>query len=79
MRFVTLRNGQTTPAIAFDTGFVSGFLKRETLPDDAPVMATLMPIAERCLAQTETDHDLCNAAGHMLGVRAARGELVPAS
>lgn len=79
LRFVTLRNGQATPAIAFDTGFVTGYLKRETLPADAPAMATLMPIAERCLAQTETDHDLCSAAGHMLGVRAARGELVPTS
>lgn len=67
-----------TPAIAFDSGFVSGYQKRDTVPANAPSMSALLPIADRCLSQSEADTDLCSAAGHMLGTRSARGEVVPA-
>ncbi|MEQ6335634.1 hypothetical protein V2I08_19725 [Sphingobium sp. MK2] len=77
LRHVALRDGKATPAIAFDAGFVTGYIKREALPADAPAMMTLLPIADRCLDQKEADKDLCGAAGHMLGARAARGELIP--
>lgn len=70
------RSSQPTPAIAFDSGFVGGYLKHEALPAGAPSMATLLPITERCLEQREADTDLCNAAGQMLGMRAAHGEVV---
>lgn len=69
-------SNQVTPALAFDSGFVGGYLKREALPAGAPTMTTLLPIAERCLEQRELDTGLCNAAGQMLGLRAARGEIV---
>jgi hypothetical protein len=70
---------EPTSAITFDTGFVSGFLKREILPADAPSMATLLPIADRCLGQDEPNMRLCTLAGQVLGSRAASGELVPVS
>ena len=69
-------SNKPTSAIAFDSGFVGGYLKHDGLPAGAPTMATLLPIAERCLEQRETDHDLCNAAGQILGMRAAHGEVV---
>lgn len=77
LRYVALRDGRATPAVAFDAGFVDGYLKHEALPADAPAMATLLPIANRCLDQKEADKGLCGAVGHMLGARASRGELVP--
>lgn len=70
------RTSQPTPAIAFDSGFVGGYLKRAPVPAGAPSMEALLPIAERCLEQREGDTDLCNAAGHMLGSRAAQGEVI---
>lgn len=70
------RTSQLTPAMAFDSGFVAGYLKREALPADAPAMAALLPIADRCLDQKEANTNLCNAVGQMLGARAARGEVV---
>ncbi len=69
------RSDKPTPAIAFDSGFVGGYLKR-ALPQGAPNMATLLPIVERCLEQREPDTDLCNAAGQIAGGRAAAGELI---
>ena len=68
-------SSQPTPAIAFDSGFVGGYLKHDTLPAGAPSMAMLLPIAERCLAQRESDNGLCNAAGQIIGLRAAHGEV----
>lgn len=79
LRYVTLKNGETTPAIAFDTGFVRAYLKREALPADLPSMASLLPIADRCLDQKEPNARLCGLAGQVLGTRAAHGELVPVS
>lgn len=79
LRYVTLKNGETTPAIAFDTGFVKAYLKREALPADLPSMASLLPIADRCLDQKEPNARLCGLAGQVLGTRAAHGELVPVS
>lgn len=66
----------STPALAFDNGFVGAYLKHEPLPGGAPTMAALLPIAERCVRQLEPNNQLCTAAGHMLGLRAARGEVV---
>jgi len=60
--------------LAFDNGFVSGFVNGEALPHGAPAMDTLLPIADRCLEQRESNTDLCNAVGMMLGIRTARGE-----
>jgi len=77
--YVRMSDGQLTPAIAFDNGFVGAWLGHEAVPPTAPTMATLLPIAGRCLDQKETDTALCRAAGYMLGLRAAHGELVPAS
>ena len=68
-----------TPAIAFDSGFVGGYIKGEALPAGAPTMATLLPIADRCLDQKEPNMKLCSSAGYMLALRAAKGELVPVS
>lgn len=67
---------QLTPAIAFDNGFVGGYQSREALPADAPAMATLLPIADRCLDQSEPNTSLCTAVGQLLGSRAARGEVI---
>ena len=69
-------NDQPAPAISFDSGFVGGYLKHETLPAGAPSMATLLPIAERCLEQREPDGQLCSSAGYMIGLRAASGEIL---
>jgi hypothetical protein len=66
----------TTPALSFDSGFVSAYLKREALSPQLPTMAVLKPIAERCLAQSETNIALCNAAGYGFGARAVHGETV---
>jgi hypothetical protein len=73
------RTNQLTSAIAFDSGFVGGYLKREALPPDAPTMAVLLPIADRCLDQSESNTKLCSSVGYMLALRAARGEVVPVS
>ena len=69
------RSSKPTPAGSFDSGFVSGYIKNGAVPASAPSMGTLMPIAERCLAQSEADLDLCSAAGQILGARAAHGEV----
>lgn len=77
LRYIALKNGETTPALAFDTGFVSAYLKREAVTADLPSMAAVLPIADRCLAQKETNTRTCGLVGQVLGARAARGELVP--
>jgi hypothetical protein len=79
LRTIALQSGQTTPAIAFDSGFVNGFAKREPVQPETPPMATLLPVADRCLEQSEPNARLCSLAGYVLGVRAASGELVPVS
>lgn len=70
------RTSQITPAIAFDNGFVGAYLKRTALPAGAPTIATLLPIADRCLDQKESNTDLCGAVGQILGSRAVLGEVV---
>jgi len=77
LRYITLKNGETTPAIAFDTGFVSAYIKREAVPTGALSMSALLPLADGCLNQKEPRPGACHAAGYMLGLRAAKGELVP--
>lgn len=77
LRYITLKGGETTPATAFDTGFVSAYLKREALPAGAPPMTALLPLADGCLDQKEPRPGACHAVGYMLGLRAAKGELVP--
>ncbi len=71
------RSDQLTPALAFDSGFVKGYLAGEALPAGTPTMATLLPVADRCLAQSEPNTQLCSSVGVVLGARAAHGELVP--
>ncbi len=70
------RYATTTPAIAFDNGFVTAYLKRDAIPDNLPTMATLKPAAERCLDQRENDTNLCYSVGYAYGVRASNGEVV---
>lgn len=70
------RTDHLTPAMAFDAGFVSAFLKRAPLPASLPAMRTLLPIADRCLDQKESATRLCGLAGQVLGARAALGELI---
>jgi hypothetical protein len=65
-----------TPAISFDTGFVTGYRQGGALPAALPTMATLRPIAERCLRQAEPDADLCFSTGFAFGLRAFHGEVV---
>ena len=76
---IVLQSGETTPAISFDAGFVAGFAKHEPVQSDTPAMSALLPVADRCLAQGESNARLCSLAGYVLGVRAASGELVPVS
>lgn len=75
LQYMALKNGGTPSSLSFDSGFVGGYRAR-ALPRGAPTMATLLPIAQRCLEQREADKDLCNAAGQILGVRAALGEVI---
>lgn len=70
------RSSQPTPAIAFDSGFVGGYLKHDALPAGAPTIATLLPVVERCLEQREPNNKLCSAAGYILGLRAVSGETI---
>lgn len=70
------RTSATTPALALDAGFAAGFARAGAVPASLPSMATLRPIAERCLAQREPNVGLCNATGYAFGVRAANGEVV---
>jgi hypothetical protein len=70
------KHDQPTPALSFDGGFVGGYLTHEAIPPTAPAMATLLPIAERCLEQREPNARLCSSAGYMLGLRAASGETI---
>lgn len=72
-----LAQRSTYPALAFDSGFVKGYLAGEALPAGTPTMATLLPVADRCLAQSEPNTQLCSSVGVVLGARAAHGELVP--
>jgi hypothetical protein len=70
------RSNQPTPAINFDSGFVGGWLKHEALPTDAPTMAALLPTADHCLSQQESRAQICSSVGYLLGLRAARGEII---
>ncbi|MEA3012444.1 MAG: hypothetical protein QOD42_989 [Sphingomonadales bacterium] len=72
------RSDRLTAAVAFDNGFVTAYQRREPIPAELPSMATLRPIAQRCLTQAEPDTDLCSSAGYAYGVRAANGETVVA-
>jgi hypothetical protein len=65
-----------TPAISLDTGFVTGYRQGGALAAALPTMATLRPIAERCLRQAEPDADLCFSTGFAFGLRAFHGEVV---
>lgn len=73
------RTDKISPAIAFDSGFVGGYLKRDAIPAGAPSIAVLLPFADRCLDQEEPNTKACSSAGYILGLRAAHGEVVPAS
>ena len=81
------RDGQTTPlrdaraqdgtsASAIDNGFMAAYAKGEAIPPGLPMMATLRPVAARCLALRESNTDLCWSVGYAYGVRAFHGEIV---
>jgi hypothetical protein len=73
--YISLKSGEVTPAVAFDTGFVDGYLKQDPLPENVPIMETVLPYAEKCLANIESK---CQAAGYALGRLAGKGkQLVP--
>ena len=65
-----------TPAVALDTGFSAGYVSRNAPLGSLPAMATLRPIAERCLGQSEPNVRLCYSAGYAFGARTAQGETV---
>lgn len=65
-----------TPALAFDTGFVTAYQKKLPLDPRAPAMTALKGIAERCFDQAEKDTNLCFSAGYAFGARAVNGETV---
>lgn len=69
-------NATPTAAIAFDSGFVAGYLGGQPVPAAAPTMAALLPVADRCFDQAEPNLRLCTAAGRVIGARAAAGETV---
>lgn len=65
-----------TSASALDHGFMVAYAKNEPLPAGLPTMATLRPIAQRCLSLAESDVELCYAVGSAYGRRARLGETV---
>lgn len=67
----------STSAIRFDAGFVTAYVRRQPIPANLPTMGALKPLAERCLAQAEPNHERCYSAGYAFGLRVAQGE-VPA-
>lgn len=69
------RTNVPTPAVAFDTGFVTAFRRAEALPAELPGLAAIKPVVERCLAQAETNTKLCFSVGYTYGLRAANGEM----
>jgi hypothetical protein len=79
LRYITLGGDKMPSSLAFDTGFVNGYLKRDAVPAAAPAMTTLLPVANRCLNEQEPNMRLCSSAGYVLGARAAQGELVSSS
>ena len=73
---LAIRENRAPSALAFDRSFMAAYQKREAMPSDLPSVATLKPIAERCLANNEPDTGLCSAAGYALGARVAHGEVI---
>ena len=73
------RSAAPKPALAFDSGFVAAYRKAEPITSALPGMASVKPIAARCLAQAEPNVNLCSSAGYVYGARLARGEPVPTS
>ncbi|MEA3015185.1 MAG: hypothetical protein QOD42_3730 [Sphingomonadales bacterium] len=65
-----------TAALAFDAGFTAAYSKNEGVGAGLPDMASLRPVAERCLAQAEARLGLCYSAGYAYGARARQGELM---
>jgi len=70
-------DGNVTPALALDTGFVAGYGKAGS-PSALPALDALRSKAESCLSQTMTDNDLCYSIGYVYGIRAANGETMKA-
>ena len=73
-----IQDNRAPAALAVDAGFMAGFRQGGAVPADLPGMATLKPVAERCLRQREANTRLCSAAGFALGLRASHGEVVTA-
>lgn len=64
------RGAKITPALALDAGFTVAYQKGAKHGEGMPDLATLKPIAERCLAQGESNLALCYSTGYVYGARA---------
>ena len=76
---VSIGNGRAMaidPAIAFDAGFTSAYLKGERSAAGMPDLATLKALSGTCLDRTQSNLGLCYATGYAHGVRAVLGEQV---
>jgi hypothetical protein len=67
------RGAKITPALALDAGFTVAYQGGSKAAAGMPDIATLKPIAERCLAQSESNLALCYATGFVYGARAVSG------
>lgn len=70
------RAAAISAALAFDAGFTVAFQGKTALSPAMPALATLRPIASRCLQQQEPNLGLCYATGFTLGARAVSGQPV---
>lgn len=64
------RGAKITGALALDAGFTVAHQKGVKAAPGMPDLATLKPIAERCLAQAEGNLALCYSTGFVYGARA---------
>lgn len=79
---IPIGNGKAaiiTPAWAFDAGLTVAYQQKPKPPARLPDLATVKPVAERCLAQQEADLGLCYSTGYLYGMRAVNGLSITAA
>lgn len=69
----TRRAALISSALALDAGFTVAYQKVQQATPAMPDLRTLKPIAERCLALSETNLGLCYSTGYVYGARAVSG------
>lgn len=67
------RGAKITSALALDAGFTVAYQKGVKHAPGMPDLATLKQIAERCLAQNESNLALCYSTGYVYAARAVSG------